>query len=72
MCMSPVLRKMIKRKPNWKTADEIVLDFQKFEMRIVKIFLDGLYGCGSEDAGIEDLVKLLALVDGYGSDKGRD
>ena len=72
MCMSPVLRKMVKRKPNWKTADEIELDFQKFELRIVKIFLDGLYGCGSEDADIEDLVKLVALVDGYGSDKERD
>ena len=72
MCMSPVLRKMIKKNPNWKNADEIELDFHKFEVRTVKIFLDGLYGCGSEDADIEDLVKLVALVDGYGSDKDRD
>ena len=59
-------------KPDWKTAEQIELDFTKFEMRTVKIFLDGLYGCGSEDADIEDLVKLVALVDGYGSDKERD
>ena len=41
-------------------------------MRTVKIFLDGLYGCGTEDADSEDLVKLVALVDEHGSDKERD
>ena len=71
-CLSPVLHAFISKKPNWKTAKEIEVDFTKFEMRTVKIFLDGLYGCGSEDAGTEDLIKLVALVDGYGSDKERN
>ena len=63
---------MIRNKPNWKTAEEIELDFKKYEMRTVKIFLDGLYGCGTEDADIEDLVKLVALVDEHGSEKEQD
>ena len=71
-CTSPVLRMMIRNKPNWNTAKVIELDFKKYEMRTVKIFLDGLYGCGTEDADIEDLVKLVRLVDGHGSDKERD
>ena len=71
-CMSPVLRMMIRKKPNWKTAEEIELAFKKFEMRTVKIFLDGLYGCGTEDADIEDLLKLVRLVDEHGSEKERD
>ena len=69
ICFSPVLRMMIRKKPNWETAEEIELDFEKFEIRTVKIFLDGLYGCGSEDCDTEDLIKLVALVDEYGSDK---
>ena len=72
MCMSPVLLEFIKKKPNWKTAEEIELDFKNFETRTVKIFLDALYGCGSEDCDTEDLIKLLALVDEHGSDKEGD
>ena len=56
---------MIRNTPDWRIAEEIELDFKKFEIRIVKIFLDGLYGCGMEDADMEDLVKLVALVDEY-------
>ena len=56
----------------YRIAEEIELDFKRFEIRIVKIFLDGLYGCGMEDADMEDLVKLVALVDEYGSDKEWD
>ena len=72
MFMSPVLYEFIQKKPNWKTADEIELDFKMFEMRTVKIFLDGLYGCGTEDADTEDLIKLVALVNEHGSTKDGD
>ena len=63
---------LVRKTPNWETADEIELDFKKFEIRTVKIFLDAIYGCGSEDANTEDLVKLVALVDQNGSQKERD
>ena len=71
-CMSPVLRAFIKKKPNWETGETIELEFKKYEMRTVKIFLDGLYGCGTEDADTEDLVKLVRLVDEHGPEKERD
>ena len=71
-CTSPVLRMMIRKTPNWKDAQEIEINFKLFEIRTVKIFLDGLYGCGTEEADMEDLLKLVALVDGYGTEKGRD
>ena len=72
MCMSPVLLMKIRNKPDWETAETIELDFKKHEVRTVKIFLDALYGCGTEDANTEDLVKLVRLVDAEGSDKERD
>ena len=50
----------------------IELDFSRFEKRTVKIFLDGLYGCETEEVDIEDLLKLLRLVDQHGTDKDRD
>ena len=71
-CLSSVLRMMIRHKPNWKTAEEIELDFKKYEMRTVKIFLDGLYGCRTEDVDTEDLIKLVAFVHQHGSDEERD
>ncbi len=82
MCMSPVLRMMIRKKPNWNTGKTkvrkgtifgtIELDFKKYDMRTAKIFLDAIYGCETKDLDYEDLVKLVALVDQYGSDEERD
>ena len=63
---------MIRNTPNWQTAQEITLNFKKFEMRIVKLFLDALYNCGTEDVDLEDMVKLLALVNEHGSDEEQD
>ena len=72
MCKSAVLRAFILKKSNCQTADVIELDFTKFEKRTVKIFLDGLYGIGTEDVDTEDLLKLLRLADQHGTDKDRD
>ena len=72
MSMSWVLRKKILDTPNWRTAEVIQLDFTIYEMRTVKIFVDALYGCETEDADTEDLLKLLGLVDAEGSHEERD
>ena len=88
MSMSYVLRKKILGKISeggfwgrfwgfcarrfWGTADVIELDFNVYEMRTVKILVDGLYGCDTEDVNVEDLLKLLALVHAEGSHEERD
>jgi len=69
MNMSWFLRRRImgRMSPNWTTAEVIELDFNKYERRTVKIFVDGLYGCDTEGVNVEDLLKLLALVHAEGS-----
>ena len=72
MSTCAVLRFFIEKKPNWKSADVIELDFTIFEMRTVKIFVDSLYGLETENVYIEDLLKLLRLVHQHGTEKDRD
>ena len=47
-------------------------NFEPCERRTVKIFVDGFYGCDTEDVNVEDLLKLLALVHAEGSHEERD
>ena len=71
MTTCEVLPAFIQKKPN-SCCEDFELDFTNFEKRTVKIFIDELYGCSTEDLGTEDLLKLLRLVDQHGSNKERD
>ena len=63
------IRRFVQMKPNWKTEDEIVLNFPTFDRRTMKNFLDILYCCGPETLETEDLLKLLLVVNAHGPNK---